>query len=117
MAAADPARRPAPATAPSAARRSPTPPPAQIPSFLAPEGAPDDSAPNERALKERFRQFWMSSVVDAFADDLEEIRKEPNLTPSRLSLLIDSLASGAEVFSGAGGVGEMEVVLEQHEET
>lgn len=57
----------------------------------------------------------MSSVADAFKDDLEEIRKETNLTTSRLSLLVDALASGADVFtSQAKGhdINEMEVVLE-----
>ena len=43
--------------------------------------------------------------------------QEPNMNPSRLALLIDSLASGAEVFSssvrpGTDDVNEMEVVLE-----
>ena len=34
------------------------------------------------------------------------------MTKSRLAVLIDSLASGADVFAGAGGdVNEMEVVL------
>ncbi|THU77487.1 hypothetical protein K435DRAFT_850765 [Dendrothele bispora CBS 962.96] len=41
----------------------------------------------------------MSTVADGFKDELEEIRKEPGLTKTKLSLLIDSLASGAEVFS------------------
>ena len=26
-------------------------------------------------MKDRFRQFWMSSVSDAFKEDLEDIRK------------------------------------------
>jgi hypothetical protein len=57
----------------------------------------------------------MASVADGFKEDLEEIRKEPNLGTSRLSLLIDSLASGADVFAPScevGGINEMEVVLE-----
>jgi len=47
------------------------------------------------------------------------IFQEPNLGTSRLSLLIDSLASGADVFvSGShkeqkDNINEMEVVLEQ----
>lgn len=55
----------------------------------------------------------MESIADGFKDDLEEIRKEPNMTTSRLALLIDSLASGAEVFtsSAKNGINEMEVVL------
>lgn len=43
--------------------------------------------------------------------------KEPGLTTSRLAMLIDSLASGADVFpsmtsSGSSGANEMEVVLD-----
>ena len=77
----------------------------------------------------------MASVADGFKDDLEQIRKvcvfnsrqfvvlipalqEPNLGPSRLTLLIDSLASGADVFPSRIGkenaINEMEVVLEGH---
>jgi len=60
----------------------------------------------------------MTSIADGFKDDLEEIRKEPNLGSSRLSMLIDSLASGADVFSsssqsgGGNAINEMEVVLD-----
>jgi len=77
-----------------------------------------NDAQNEQILKDRFRKFWMASVADGFKDDLEEIRKEPNLGTSRLALLIDSLASGADVFSSSSqpgdpqAVNEMEVVLE-----
>jgi hypothetical protein len=57
----------------------------------------------------------MASVADAFADDLEQIRQEPNMTKSRWAILIDSLASGGEVFSSYagenGGMNEMDVVL------
>lgn len=65
----------------------------------------------------------MASIADGFRDDLEELHKEPNLTQSRLGLLIDSLASGADVFMTGGpssdsvnrglesGVNEMEIVL------
>ncbi|KAJ7683518.1 hypothetical protein B0H17DRAFT_1073889, partial [Mycena rosella] len=60
-------------------------------------------------MKARFKKFWMASVADGFKDDLEEIRvKEPNLGASRLGLLIDSLASGADVFtSTAQGANEI----------
>ena len=75
----------------------------------------------------------MSAIADGFKDDLEEIRKvcaeiisllelsnahfyfqEPNLGPSRLALLIDSLAAGAEVFSSSNDdttINEMDVIL------
>ena len=70
----------------------------------------------------------MSSMADAFAGDLEQIRKasafcsgfgamcllviilqEPNLTQSRLGLLIDSLASGADVYTRTKDDGTMDV--------
>ncbi|KAF5364354.1 hypothetical protein D9756_001115 [Leucocoprinus leucothites] len=91
---------------------SPSPPPAEIPSFLPPRG--DASAEEkEMELKEKFRKFWMSSVADGFQNDLEELRKEPNLGTGRLALLIDSLASGADIFSSKadGDVSEMDVVM------
>ncbi|KAF8273549.1 hypothetical protein EI94DRAFT_1826002 [Lactarius quietus] len=93
---------------------SPSPPPVDLPPFLPPAGS-SNRAEEEQALRDRFRQFWMASVADAFSDDLEQIRKEPNMTKSRLALLIDSLASGSEVFSSHAGergeTNEMEVVL------
>ncbi|KAH8990733.1 hypothetical protein EDB92DRAFT_1862918, partial [Lactarius akahatsu] len=93
---------------------SPSPPPVDLPPFLPSEGS-SSRAEEEQALRNRFRQFWMASVADAFSDDLERIRKEPSMTKSRLALLIDSLASGGEVFSSHAGergeMSEMEVVL------
>ncbi|KAI0695717.1 hypothetical protein BC835DRAFT_1414697 [Cytidiella melzeri] len=88
------------------------PPPATIPSFL-PSGV--HLSQQEQALRSKFRKFWMASVADAFQSDLEEIRKEPGMTTSRLAILIDSLASGADVFTAStrgGDVNEMEVVLD-----
>ncbi|KAF8550266.1 hypothetical protein OG21DRAFT_1514220 [Imleria badia] len=103
-----PSRHPAPLLQ----RDSPSPQPkVDIPPLVTPN-APE----SEKALKEKFRKFWMASIAEGFKDDLEEIRKEPNLGPSRLALLIESLASGADVFSSssaAGCVNEMEVVLDQ----
>ena len=66
---------------------SPSPPPADAPPFLPPEGS-SNRAQDEQALRNRFRQFWMASVADAFADDLEQIRQvrvSSNTHPSRLS--------------------------------
>ncbi|KAL4261677.1 Ribosome assembly protein 3 [Pleurotus pulmonarius] len=96
--------------------RSPSPQPVPIPSFLPSQTEAAEAAEQEKVLKERFRRFWMSSIADGFKDDLEEIRKEPNLDKSRLALLIDSLASGAEVYSSSlkdgKDINEMEVVLD-----
>jgi hypothetical protein len=53
---------------------SPSPPPADAPAFLPPEGT-GSGTQDEQALRNRFRQFWMASVADAFGDDLEQIRQ------------------------------------------
>ena len=53
---------------------SPSPPPTNAPPFLLPERS-SNRAQDEQALRNRFRQFWMASVADAFADDLEQIRQ------------------------------------------
>ncbi|KAI0785578.1 hypothetical protein C8Q75DRAFT_809176 [Abortiporus biennis] len=93
--------------------RSPSPPlpqPAEIPSFLLSKGDDenDQVQKQEQEMKEKFKKFWMSTLVDAFEDDLKEIQKEPNMNPSRLALLIDSLASGSEVFSSSVAHAETE---------
>ena len=71
----------------------------------------------------------MASVADAFKEDLEVIRKvrcsplmlqmgyrlcaeEPNMTTSRLAMLIDSLAAGGDV--PAQDATEIEIVLERN---
>ncbi|CAA7269157.1 unnamed protein product [Cyclocybe aegerita] len=107
--------------APKSVRRlspSPSPPPVELPSFLPSKDATEGSKLQEQELKDKFRQFWMASVADSFRDDLETIRKarlsEPNLGTSRLALLIDSLAAGADVFTSStnnSSLNEMEVVL------
>jgi ribosome assembly protein 3 len=45
------------------------------------------------------------------------LRQEPNFTTAKLALLIESLASGAEVFTSSatpenGNINEMEVVVQ-----
>ncbi|KAL4082151.1 hypothetical protein V8B97DRAFT_170850 [Scleroderma yunnanense] len=93
-------------------RDSPSPPPptaVAIPPFMAPGSSED-----EQVLKEKFRKFWMASLAEGFKDDLEQLRKEPNLGPSRLALLVESLAAGADVFDQTGGgVNEMAVVVDE----
>ncbi|KAJ3487402.1 hypothetical protein NLI96_g3574 [Meripilus lineatus] len=67
------------------AHRPPSPPPkpVPIPSFLASSDDPEKDKRDEEQLRERFRKFWMATIVDAFSDDLEEIRKVgfPALSP------------------------------------
>ncbi|KAG8956576.1 hypothetical protein FRC04_000054 [Tulasnella sp. 424] len=100
------------------ASRTPSPEPTAFPSFLPPKPSEADNEEREnkeRQMKERFRQFWMATVADEFKADLEEIRKEPGLTQSRLAMLIEGLASSANAFSSTskdGGVNEMELVVE-----
>jgi len=58
----------------------------------------------------------MQSVADAFQDDLVQIHKEPGMNKSRLAMLVDSLASGADVFTSNSlaetrDVNEMDVVM------
>jgi len=75
----------------------------------------EEEQAKEQKLKEKFHKFWMNAVGDAFKDDLEVIRKEPNMSTSRLGLLIDSLSSGTSVFSSRAtaedAVNEMELVV------
>ncbi|KZO93791.1 hypothetical protein CALVIDRAFT_600506 [Calocera viscosa TUFC12733] len=77
------------------ASRSPSPPSPALPTFLPKDGGEE----KEQQLKARFHKYWMASLADGFAEDLDEIRKEPSMTKSRLEMLIDSLGSGADVFS------------------
>lgn len=109
---------PKPKAAGSTLRRSspsPSPPPAEIATFLPPKNAAvvAKNVVQEQAVKDRFRQLWMASVADGFKEDLEDIRKEHDLGTTRLALLIDSLASGAEVFTPrqSTDIYEMEVAL------
>ena len=117
----EPARELSPQAAPQVQPRrppSPTPPPSTIPPFAGSKEAGEQRREDEQVLKERFRRFWMASVADAFKDDLEEIRKvratllflalylkgstqEPNMTKSRLAMLIESLAAGGDVFTSS----------------
>jgi len=77
----------------------------------------EEEQAKDAALREKFKKFWMASVADAFQKDLDQLRKEPNMTTDRLSLLIDSLASGADVFTNPSSLPprqateEMELVL------
>lgn len=57
----------------------------------------------------------MANIADAYKDDLEVIRKEPELGANKLNMLIDSLASGADIYSSIapkpGQISDMEVAL------
>ncbi|KAK1923067.1 hypothetical protein DB88DRAFT_493651 [Papiliotrema laurentii] len=80
---------------PRAPTLSPSPPPRAIPSFLS--NNETQSSDDRRA---RFRRVYMEKLVEGFGDDLEKLRtSDPTLGPSKLQLLIDSLASGIDIFS------------------
>jgi len=95
---------PAGASVPNLARRdsrSPSPPPPKraVPSFLPEDANSAEEQAAQHQLKEKFRKFWMERMAAGFKGDLEQIRKEPNMDLNRISLLIDSLASGADAIT------------------
>ncbi|GAA98902.1 uncharacterized protein L969DRAFT_95580 [Mixia osmundae IAM 14324] len=47
----------------------------------------------------RLREFYMTELVTRFGNELDTIRKEPDLTESRLRTMITSLASGVDLFT------------------
>ncbi|KAF9069215.1 hypothetical protein BDP27DRAFT_1447810 [Rhodocollybia butyracea] len=92
----------------------PIPPSAtRIPSFL-PGKEAVDAKEADQALREKFTKFWMNNIVEGFKDELETIRKDPAFTTSKLSMLVDSLASGAEVFTSShtrNEVNDMDIIM------
>jgi len=91
--------------------RSPSPPDPTIPSLVTVNPTTDEEKQRDAQLREKFRKFWMASAADAFKDDLEKIQKEPNLSQSRLGLLIDSLAAGADLYVNGESMEEVRMVL------
>jgi len=91
---------------------SPSPPPPVIPSIIPTTVITEDQRAQDAALKDKFKKFWMLSVADAFQGDLEQLRKEPNMNTNRLSLLIDSLASGADVYTRSSSITPQQVAEE-----
>ncbi|XAO22282.1 hypothetical protein I312_101051 [Cryptococcus bacillisporus CA1280] len=79
---------------------SPSPPPdSTLPSFFRPsdEGAALDSSNENR---DKFRTVYMNKIVEGFGGELEKMREsDPTLGPKRLQLLIDSLASGIDLYT------------------
>lgn len=67
--------RPQPKRSHTRCSPSPPPPSADIPSFFPTGGNTEQNENKEKELKDKFRKFWMTTIVDAFQDDLEEIRK------------------------------------------
>jgi ribosome assembly protein 3 len=81
---------------------SPSPPPADAPPFLPPEGS-SNRAQDEQALRNRFRQFWMASLADAFADDLEQIRQVRVVSTASESPFSNSNPFSLSLTSGVKG--------------
>ena len=55
--------------------RSPSPASISVPSFLPTKLDGSVDTESEQQLKDKFRKFWMQSVVDAFQEDLVQIHK------------------------------------------
>ncbi|CAG8786030.1 13013_t:CDS:2, partial [Racocetra persica] len=72
-----------------------------------PEPIPLLSRPNAAS---QFRNYYMSQITKAFGEDLDRMRKDQNLDPNRLEILIDSLESGISIFSDV----EKELALLSH---
>ncbi|KAI8055373.1 hypothetical protein BDF22DRAFT_676792 [Syncephalis plumigaleata] len=62
------------------------------------EKAERDKSQND-TIKEKFRDYYMSTVTDTFGDDLEQLRQQEELDEHKLALLIDSLETGQDTFS------------------
>jgi len=46
-----------------------------------------------------FRDYYMSKLTELFHEELDQLRQEPNFDGRKLSLLVDALQTGADVFS------------------
>lgn len=46
-----------------------------------------------------FRDYYMGHVTQAFGDELNQIREDPDFNSSHIPLLIDSLETGIDVVS------------------
>ncbi|BFZ59331.1 hypothetical protein YB2330_000339 [Saitoella coloradoensis] len=57
----------------------------------------DDRDP---ALAERFKDYYMNLVTEEFGDELNKIREESTFNERSLPMLIRSLQSGTNIFSG-----------------
>jgi len=83
-----------PSHRPNRMSNSPSPSPRQLPAFFAPRTTEEE---DERRI--RFRRLYMDKLVEGFSGDLETLRaSDPSLSGQRLQRLIDSLASGIDVF-------------------
>ncbi|KAG8807122.1 hypothetical protein FRC17_004641 [Serendipita sp. 399] len=78
--------------------RSPSPANMDLPRGLPLEPKTDEEKRTDAQFRERFRKFWMASMAKSFGDELAELQKEPNMTKPKLSMLIDALAAGTNIY-------------------
>jgi hypothetical protein len=57
-----------------------------------------DKSQND-TIKEKFRDYYMSTITDTFGDDLEQLRQHEELDEHKLAVLIDSLEAGQATFT------------------
>jgi hypothetical protein len=55
---------------------------------------------NNTNVEEKFREFYMENMANAFGDELDEIRQLENLDEDKIKILIQSLEIGINNFSG-----------------
>ncbi|XP_031554230.1 uncharacterized protein LOC116291229 [Actinia tenebrosa] len=49
--------------------------------------------------KKSFRDFYMEMITSNFSDDLDKLRKDPSLDHKKVSILIDCLETGKDIWS------------------
>ncbi|OXH41350.1 hypothetical protein J008_00676 [Cryptococcus neoformans] len=79
---------------------SPSPSPdSTLPPFFRSPGERAALASSEES-RNKFKTVYMNKIVEGFGGELEKLREsDPTLGPKRLQLLIDSLASGIDVYN------------------
>ncbi|MBW0491878.1 hypothetical protein O181_031593 [Austropuccinia psidii MF-1] len=55
----------------------------------------------------RFRSWYMTTVVDRFSNELDELRTAPKNSQSQFDLLVAALASGADLFEDSPSPGNL----------
>ncbi|KIM29480.1 hypothetical protein M408DRAFT_67731 [Serendipita vermifera MAFF 305830] len=101
--------------------RSPSPADHTLPSGIYLNPSTEEEKRKDAEMKERFRKFWMMTTAEGFRDELGQIQTEPNMTQSKLAMLIDALSAGANNYmpsnNGTGstsGQSEVELLLGVH---
>ncbi|KAI9320923.1 ribosome-assembly protein 3-domain-containing protein [Dichotomocladium elegans] len=69
----------------------------------------EEATPGKPSASSSFRDHYMAEVTQAFGSDLDKIRQEPGFNSSQLTLLINSLEAGIDIFSNI----EQEIIMQQ----